>query len=373
VVLRSTLQIDLGGLLATSAILSVVIGLALQETLGNLFAGLSLQLEPPFSTGDWIGIGAHTGRVLQVGWRHTRILSVRHEQITVPNSIIAKEYLINYSRSGEGIAHELVLEVDYDSPPNAVKTACLDVLLAHPKVRRQPAPTFQLRKWEGSGLQYQLRFFTDLFDATAVLDDELLSQLWYRVRREGFSIPFPTRTVYLQHPKTTTERADGQRDLVTLLSTVGFLKPLGEQGLDRLAVLSRMQLFGRDELVIRQGDLGETFYLIVSGEVAVRTSGSPEELARLRRGDFFGEMSLLTGEPRAATVVACQDSTLLCVDRAAFREIFHAHEELAHELSEALAERSANLKARAAGAPGTAVTMESNRIFGRLRDIFRLR
>ncbi|MBI5544879.1 MAG: mechanosensitive ion channel family protein [Deltaproteobacteria bacterium] len=373
VVLRATLKVDLGGLLATSAVLSVVIGLALQETLGNLFAGLALQLEPPFSVGDWITVGAHTGRVLQVAWRHTRIATSRNEQITIPNSAIAKECVTNYSRSGEGVARDLYLELDYDSPPNAVKQACLEVLAAHPKVRKTPAPLFRTTKWEASGVQYQVRYFTDHFSEYETLADELLSQLWYRVRREGFTIPFPTRTVYLQQPKGAAEREAGQRDLVLLLGSVGFLQPLGEESLAKLVALARLQLFGREEAIIRQGETGETFYLIVSGEVAVRTSESREELARLGRGDFFGEMSLLTGEPRTATVVACQDSTLLCVDRKAFGDILRTQEELARALSQALAERSASLKARVAGAPASTITLESNRIFGRLRDIFRLK
>ena len=193
------------------------------------------------------------------------------------------------------------------------------------------------------------------------------------MRRDGFSIPFPTRTVLLQQPKVGGREAE-ERELSALLSSVGFLKPLGAEGIARLAALARAQLFGAGETVIRQGEPGETFYVVVSGEVSVRTDGALGEVARLRRGDFFGEMSLLTGEPRAATVVACQDTTLLRVDRTPFAEILKAHEDLVKSLSDALAERSANLKARAAGAePATAVRLESNRIVARLRDIFRLR
>jgi small-conductance mechanosensitive channel/tellurite resistance protein len=374
VVLRSTLKVDLGGLLATSAILSVVIGLALQETLGNLFAGLSLQIETPFSVGDWVTVGAHTGKVVQVGWRQTRIVTFRNESVTIPNSVIGKEFVTNFSRSTQGVARDLYVEIDYDSPPHAVRAACLDVVASHPKVRKDPPPLFRVSKWDASGLIYQVRFFLDRFEDVEPVAAELLSLLWYRVRREGFSIPFPTRTVLLQQPKGAAEREADQRDLAALLATVGFLKPLGVEGLSRLALLSRVQLFEVGEPIIRQGEAGESFYVVVSGEVSVHAEGNAAEVARLRRGDFFGEMSLLTGEPRAATVIAARDSTLLCVDRRAFGEILKAHEELARSLSDALAERTANLKAHVAGAePTGTVKAESNRIFARLRDIFRLR
>ncbi len=105
-ILHHALNIDLGGLLATSAALSVVVGLALQETLGNLFAGLVLQVEPPFSVGDWVSVAGHAGQVVQVAWRGTKIVTLRREEITIPNGVIAKESVVNFSRSKLGIARD---------------------------------------------------------------------------------------------------------------------------------------------------------------------------------------------------------------------------------------------------------------------------
>jgi small-conductance mechanosensitive channel len=374
VILHHTLQIDLGGLLATSAALSVIVGLALQETLGNLFAGLVLQVEPPFGVGDWITVGSHTGRVVQVAWRGTRIVTLLSQEITIPNGVIAKEAVVNFSRSGQGVARDLIVQVDYDSPPNAVRDACLNVLCSHPRVRKEPAPIVRVKSWAESGMDYQIRFCADSYSDLEELSAQLLSLLWYRLRREGFTIPFPTRTLHLVKPSGATEQEAESKELASLLGRVDFLRPLGNEGIARLARLSSLQLFGAGETVIRQGEAGDSFYLIVSGEVTVETAEAGE-VARLRRGDFFGEMSLLTGEPRAATVAARADSTLLDVTHTAFAEILRSHEELAGSLSEALALRSADLKAKAAGSAhpaATSVTLETNRIFGRLRDLFRL-
>jgi len=371
VVLRATLKVDLGGLIATSAVLAGVVGLALQETLGNLFAGLSLQMETPFSVGDWITVGTNSGKVTHVAWRAIRILTARNEEITIPNSVIAKESVINLSRSAaEGIGHEITIQVDYDSPPNAVRLACLDVLAEHPKVCTNPSPIVRISSWEESWVQYRIRFFTNSFDDLYDVASELRAQLWYRVRREGFKIPYPTRSVILQQPDTRA--SEGQTELARHLLEVDFLRPLGPEGIKRLAQLSKTEQFGRDETILRQGEHGDSFYLILSGEASVRVTGNKNEVARLKQGEFLGEMSLLTGEPRAATVVATVDSRVLCVSRAAFAELFRVNEQLAHAMSEVLAKRSAQLRITATGNEHVAA-MESKHILERLREIFRLR
>jgi small-conductance mechanosensitive channel len=372
VALRATLKVDLGGLVATSAVLSVVIGLALQEPLGNLFAGLSLQLETPFRVGDWITVGPHCGRVLQVAWRATRIQTVCQEQVTIPNSVIAKESVINHSRGNQGVGLDLSVEVDYDSPPNAVRAALLGLLAAHPKVLGDPAPLVRLGNYGASGIEYQVRFFTRSFDDLADLASELRSQLWYRMRREGFSFPFPTRTVYLQQGAGGRDEAAEREELTGLLAEVDFLRPIGAEGIARLAGLARTAIFGRDEVVLRQGERGESFFLIMAGEVSVRANGVTSEIARLRRGDFFGEMSLLNGEPRSATVVAATDAKLLCLGRDGFADLLAANEQLARAVAEVLARRSAELRERVCGDERGEVSLESNRILGRLREIFRI-
>lgn len=373
-ILHHALKIDLGSLLATSAVLSVVIGLALQETLGNLFAGLVLQVEPPFSVGDWVSVGSHSGRVVQVAWRGTRIMTFRGEEITIPNGVLAKESVVNFSRSKTGVGRDLTLQVSYASPPHAVREACLEVLRAHPKVRAAPAPIFRVKSFAESGIEYQLRFYADDFGELDELAASVLSLLWYRLRREGFAIPFPTRTLHLTRSDAPSP-ADQAADVALLLGGIDFLRPLGEAGVQRLAQLSSLQMFGAGETVIRQGEAGDSLYLIVAGEVAVQTAEAGE-VARLSRGSFFGEMSLLTGEPRAATVIACADTTLLNVTHTAFATLLRTHEDVLRALSEALARRSADLREKAAVGSSQSlppsVDLESNRILSKLRDLFRI-
>ena len=153
------------------------------------------------------------------------------------------------------------------------------------------------------------------------------------------------------------------------------VKPLGAEGQVQLAQRVRRELFGAGEVIIRAGDAGDTFHMIASGEVAVRAGvgGKEQEVARLSRGDFFGEMSLLTGEPRAATVAALSDATVVSMSRAAFAEALAHHTSVAHELADILGKRQAALAlAKAGSAEVPDARAESRRIFSRLRELFKV-
>ncbi len=369
-ILKSQLAFDLTGLFATSAIVSVVIGLALQDTLGNLFAGLSIQLERPFQVGDFVTVREHTGRVMQIAWRATRIETGRREVVTVPNSIVSKEAVKNYSRGYEPVGVEHELGVSYDTPPNQVKAVILESLHEVANVLHEPAATCRIRAFGDSAVTYRMRFFVaDFAHADATLD-EVLTRLWYRLRREGMEIPYPHRML-VSRPER--RQAGPERRLPSLIAQVDFLQGLAPAEQDRLAREFTLRQFGAGEKVIAAGSPGHTFYVVAEGEVSVR-SGTPEvEVTRLRSGQYFGEMSLLTGEPRAASVTALQDTTLFELDRPAFAQLFAEHPGLARQLSARLAERRTQLRAAAqnAGQHGDG-SPEEGRIFGRLRQIFGL-
>lgn len=370
-ILQSQLSLDVGGLLATSAVLSVVIGLALQETLGNLFAGLSLQLERPYQVGDFIRIGEYTGRVMQVGWRATRITTMRRESITLPNSKVAKEVVQNFSFAYEPVAIDIYLRISLDTPPNQVKATVLDVMKEVPTLLQSPPPQCRTWAFEDSAVRYQLRYWVADFAHADGTMEELYTRLWYRLRRENIEIPFPQRVVHARSEPAAKSEFPTET-VGELLSAVDLFSVLSPSELDQLRRELVARRFGKGERVIEEGEAGHTFYLVASGEVSVRTAKG-HEVTRLKRGSYFGEMSLLTGEPRAATVVALEDSVLLELDRPAFARMFVSHPGLARQLSALLAQRRTQLRAVAeAGGAGTDPTPEAGRILGRLRQIFGL-
>ena len=374
-ILQTQLNLDLGGLLATSAVLSVVIGLALQETLGNLFAGLSLQLERPYQVGDFIRIGEYTGRVMQIGWRATRIMTFRRESITLPNSKVAKEVVQNFSFAYEPVAIDIYLRLSLDTPPNQAKAAVLDVMKEVSTILQEPPPQCRTWAYDESAIRYQLRYWVADFGQADNTMEELYTRLWYRLRRENIEIPFPQRVVHARGELAAAAAARSEYSPETvgeLLRAVDLFSVLSQAELEQLRRDLVARRFGKGERVIEEGEEGRTFYLVASGEVSVRT-GRGHEVTRLKRGSYFGEMSLLTGEPRAATVIAVEDAVLLELDRPAFARMFVSQPGLARQLSALLAQRRTQLRAVAEAGGGTVDSApEAGRILGRLRQIFGL-
>ncbi|MFP2926696.1 cyclic nucleotide-binding domain-containing protein [Pyxidicoccus sp. 3LG] len=371
-ILKTQLSLDLAGLVATSAVLSVVMGLALQETLGNLFAGLSLQLDPPFEVGDFIRIGTHSGRVVYIGWRSIRLATFRRESITLPNSMVAKELVQNFSQDHEPVGVDLEIRISHDAPPNQVKTALLEVMREIPQILVEPPPMSRTLAYDESAIRYMVRFFLADYGLADAVKEDLHTRLWYRLRRENIEIPYAQRTVHLRHEVARTELSE---DTVRgLLRAVDIFQPLGTEDLDRLRQEVLVRRFGKGERIIQEGDDGRTFYVLASGEVSVRAGKTQSEVTRLGRGGYFGEMSLLTGEKRAATVVAVEDSLLLEVDRPTFARLFEQYPGLARQLSALLAQRRTQLRAMAqsSGGGSDAIPAEVGRILGRLRQIFGL-
>jgi small-conductance mechanosensitive channel/CRP-like cAMP-binding protein len=371
-ILQSQLSLDLGGLLATSAVLSVVIGLALQDTLGNLFAGLSLQLERPYQVGDFIRIGDNTGRVVQIGWRATRIVTFRRESVTLPNSMVAKEVVRNFSYGYEPVAIDININLAFSTPPNQVKMAVLDVLREVPTVLQDPLPMCRTWAFDESAIRYQIRYWVADFGQADNTMEEIYTRLWYRLRREGIEMALPRRVVHMRDEAATRPEFSSDT-VIELLRAVDLFTFLSEEEREQLRAKLVARRFGKNERIIQEGEQGHTFYLVVSGEVSVRT-GKGQEVTRLKRGNYFGEMSLLTGEPRAATVVALEDSVLLELDRPAFANMFVSNPGLARQLSALLAQRRTQLRAVAeAGGGGGDAAPEEGRILGRLRQIFGLK
>jgi small-conductance mechanosensitive channel len=372
IIFKSELNIDLTGLLATSAILSVVIGLALQETLSNLFAGLSIQLERPFQVGDMVTVGEYTGQVAQITWRATRLENYRHESITLPNSLISKQSVKNYSRGAEPVGVDVFITASYDTPPNKVKRVAVELMKEVPQVLPEPAPSCRTWSYDDSAIRYRVRYWVADFRHADDVLDEFHSRLWYRFRREGIEIPFPQRTLHMRN-EAPRRRELEEESLRELLSTVDLLAMLSGDDRERLACELAPRRFGLGERIIEEGEPGHTFYLVADGEVSVRAGKTGVEVTRLKRGQYFGEMSLLTGEPRSATVVAATDALLLEVDRPIFARLFAEHPGLARQLSALLAQRRTQLRAVAEASGGTLdTTPEAGRIFERLRQIFGL-
>ncbi len=370
---------DIAALITTSAILSIVLGLALQESLSNVFAGIMLTVDRPFKPGDWIEVEGLEGKVLDANWRSTRLLTREDDVIYVPNSTVAKSNLVNFSAPDPVTMIQKTVGVDYAAPPNRVRSVLTAMMKTVDGVLVEPAPDVYVKDYGDSAVVYELRFWLSDFDRASRIEAEVMRGVWYHLKRAGINIPFPIRDVYLRREKK--ERKPDE--LLELLRKVDILSGLKEEDLLLLADDLSPQLYARGESVCKQGDAGSSFFLIRSGTVAVQVRderGAEAEVARLGPGACFGEMSLLTGEPRSSTCLAAEDCEILCLDRESFEVLLQDNPAVAQSMSEILAARAQATKEKLAHERDTALRRKpqeaesgAQKILDKIRTIFRFR
>jgi small-conductance mechanosensitive channel/CRP-like cAMP-binding protein len=336
--------VDLGSLLTTSAILTAVIGLSLQETLGNLFAGLALHTERPFDAGDWVQLGdgnRMVGQVLEINWRATKLRTKDRTEIIVPNGIIAKTTIQNLSRPSPVMRRILPFQGPFGVAPNRIRTALAQALRGCPGVLAEPAPKIWTAGFGESGIDYQIVFFIDRFEISGTIESDARDRIAYALDRAKISMPFPVRELVRA---TRDPGKAGDADLVAALERTEVLDLLPRAVLERVAAVARPAVFGAGETMVFQGDRADDMYVIVEGEVAVVTGSSPDqttELTRLGPGQLFGELAMLTGV-RGASVRAVVDTKVLSIALADFRVIVADVPGLGDAIAKRLSERQSN-------------------------------
>jgi small-conductance mechanosensitive channel/CRP-like cAMP-binding protein len=330
---------DPGSLLLGSAVLSVALGFALQETLGNFFAGLALRLARPYTLGDRLELLGVSGNVHKIDWRSTALVNNQGDMLIIPNSKVAQEALTNHSSPSGVTGRFIEVGVHYRHAPNLAKKLILEACQSVPEALREPIPEVYLLDFADSQVTYRLRYFIHDFAERFRIDSKVREAIWYRFNREGVEIPFPIRTIYHAAPEAGV---DVEREVRGLLDSVDFFKMLDEEDLATLRRRARYEIYAAGEKVCVQGEPGDTFYIIRKGRLEVTAKDAEGNIflsAEMRAGQYFGEMALLTGEPRSATVAALSDAELLRLRKEDLRAIFKENPKVEEKISEVLAER----------------------------------
>jgi small-conductance mechanosensitive channel len=347
--------------LATSAVGAVVIGFALQDTLGNAFAGLAIQSEKPFNLGHWITVGEHEGRVAEVTWRATKLRTKTGNFVIVPNSEIGKAAITNFSEPAAPMRLFIDVGVTYDAPPNRVKSVIRTALTNCPLVLTAPAPDAMVHDFADSSIIYRVRFWTEDFELDEEAADQVRASIYYGFRREGIEIPFPIQVEYSKEAPTVDEGAQ-LAERQALLDGVDLFASMTPEQRASVSAQTRQLTFGDGEIVVREGEPGDSMYVIMRGAVAVITGDDRRAFATIGVAGYFGEMSLLTGERRSATVVARGDADLLEITAPVFRELADASPETVERVGIAVATRRTELDGVRASAK-TAATVEAPATF----------
>lgn len=365
-------KVNLGGLLTTSAIFGVILGLALQDTLGNFFAGISLQADRPFQVGDVIVVGQQklTGVVEGITWRAIKIRTFQNHVVLVSNSSAAKEAIEVCPRNNLNARIVYFSTLYSDSPAktiHVVREAVREAENVSPKI----TPIVRIKNLADSGVDYEVKYWLTDYARYNDTDALVRQRIWYAFRRAGLTFSSPTRTVEIQRRGPAAE--SDHDALVERLSAVDIFAPLSAEETATLAKASVRHVFAPGESVIRAGDQGSSMFVLHNGRVQVQVTdnGRSRTLAVLNEGDFFGEMGLFTGEPRTANVVALEETEVLEIGHTAMKGLFDTNPDLVESLSYIIAERRQALTDKGDGSPGP--TDESEGIIASIKRFFGLR
>jgi len=366
VVLREVFNVkDLSALLVTSTVVSAVIGLSLQDLLGSVVAGLALQLEQPFRVGDWVRLSEQEGQVTQMNWRTLTLRTRDNHHLILPNANVARQDITNYSRPTPLQRQHAQVGLAYGHPPGVVKNALTHAVAACEGVAAAPAPEVAVTAYGDFAIQYDIRYWIDDYAHAEQIHDRVMTRLWYELRRANLTIPFPMREVTMRAlPEDHAARAQEQlrREVFAELRPLTVFAPLSDPQIEQVVRGAALQRYSVGEALVRQGEPGDSLFVIKSGRVRIDVKnevGQVIPVDHLGPDDFFGEMSLLTGEPRAASVVAEMETEVIVVDKPDLAEVFKSDNALLESISLVLEQRVRRSAERVAAGSGPLVKKES--------------
>lgn len=315
-------DLRMSSIMTSSAIVTAIIGFSVQDTISSFVSGLLIQLERPFAPGDWISTGQLTGRVVQITWRYTKIQTIDTNTILIPNNVIGKDNITNYSHPIAKVRQEVRVPFPLEVPPVKAKTILRDLLRNSSLVCDEPAPLVRAEDIQPDRQIFTLIFFVRQFEDLRPARDEVLAGAWYTFRKYAINLPYPVRELR----RTRRPDAPPHRDAGLLLRNIPFLAALPDDKKELLLGVAAHNSFDAGAVIVRQGGTGNSMSILLEGEVTILRDG--REVARLREGDFFGEMALLTGEPRTADVVATTPVQSLEIDREAFKLVLEKNQDI---------------------------------------------
>ncbi len=373
---------------AGGTVVAAVLTISLQGTLGNVIGGVALQLDGSIQLGDWIQLeGGRQGRVTAVRWRHVVIETRDGDSIILPNSVLLATpftRLGNVNGSPSLHRQRVLFRVDYRTPPARVCQVVHDALLRSPihNVASHPAPSVVClelnRDVNDSSALYEVRYWIEDLLHDGATDSDVRARIHAGLRRQGIRLAIPAHTMFEADLGGAVEQHDTDiARAFAALRRIDLFRGLSDEECENLAQDVSFVPFAPGEVITRQGATAHYLYLLTAGQVEIRVArdGRDARVDTVEAPDFFGEMGLLTGTPRSASVIALTAADCFRLDRAAFEQVLSNRPEVASEVAAALAQRHEGLEAvAAASSPEDPArhAEEVARIAGMIRGFFGL-
>jgi small-conductance mechanosensitive channel/CRP-like cAMP-binding protein len=331
---------QLKGLLAGSGIAAIILGFAGQNLFGGIIAGMSLQINRPYKVGDWLQVGERFAEVMEINWRSTRLRTNDAIYLDIPNNEIVRQTIINLHYPTEVHAVRIRVGVDYNVAPNRVKDALFRAASSANGVLPNPPVRVFLVAFADYAMTYEIKFYIGNHARINEINDAVRTNVWYELKRQRITIPFPIQTLHLERHSARPAH-EGHEEAQEILRGEPLFECLTDAQLGNLVKESHLNHFGRGERVIDEGAEGDSMFILLRGiaHVSVSKNGTRIQVATLNSGDCFGEMSLLTGEKRSATVSADGDCYVMEIHKPVMAEVISQSPDCLQRLSEILARR----------------------------------
>ncbi|MBL8914498.1 MAG: mechanosensitive ion channel [Archangium sp.] len=384
VAVLSRAGVNLSGLIATSAVFTAMLGFSLQDVIGNIAGGLALQVDNSIGIGDWIKVGDVNGRVIEIRWRHTAVETRNWETVLIPNTAMTKSNVIILGRrrgQPTQLRRWVWFNVDWRFQPgdviNVVQTA---VRAAHiERVAREPAPQVVLMDMTDTFGKYAVRYFLTDIAVDDPTDSDVRACVYFALQRADMSLAMPAHALFVTEETHDRKQIKTERQLARrreLLERLELFGACSSEERNELAKSMKYSPFAKNEVMTRQGAEAHWLYLMEEGEAVVRVSDgvSDREVAQLKGPCIFGEMSLLTGEPRSATVIATTEVECFRLDKTAIQPLLAQRPALAEQLARGLTDRKTALQSAREGASADTAkeraARDANALLSRIKSFF---
>ena len=330
------------GLLAASGVIAIVLGLALQSTLGDVFSGIVLNISKPFRAGDWVSVdGRLEGQVVETNWRATEILTFSNDLAIIPNSTIAKARLINESHPTKAHGITVVIRLEPSMLPSRGCAVLETALLSANCILRIPAPNVTVRSLDATALVCELQFFVAKVELGPAAQNEVFDLVVRHCASAGFRLaPPPEHPFAVAAPRPRRDAGDQAQLLAHHLP---IFAPLTEEERATLATRMQRRTYKPGDVLIEAGIVSQALFILISGALLAtqKNDGTETEVVRLSPGDCFGEAGVLTASPTPFTVKALTRASVYEIAKDDLAPILKERPSVAAELAQVLARRKA--------------------------------